>query len=442
MSASHVVRPSENEHFRKRLPKIVVVGEACVGKTSLIQQMTRHEFKDALPATIGMEYSHVTASDSGNQAHVWDLAGHMRASALNPQHLRGAQGVVIVGDLNNPTSITDGFKCWLREVRSVWSSVSGTSPPPDTEEGRRQEMPVRAFMVFNKTDVRNLTEDEKQTYSALVGAYGCHGCFFTSATNIDEVRHLFNTVINDVYKSAAPPPPVAPEVRLKREKSRCCEGSKRSPGDETSASLAASKATPIHRARLPKIVVVGDGGVGKTSLIQQMSKGTFRFDYQPTIGMEYSQVTASDSGNQAHVWDLADHMRAPVLNRQHLLRGVEGIIIVGDLSNPASITYGFKRWLREVRVACSMWSLNGTTSPPDTEEGRRQEMPVRAFMVFNKTEFLEENEKHTYSALVGAYGCHGCFFTSARDIDEVRHLFNTVINDVYENGSSQPSSTR
>ena len=36
-----------------------------------------------------------------------------------------------------------------------------------------------------------------------------------------------------------------------------------------------------------KVVVVGDGGVGKSSLIQRFCKGTFTGSYKKTIGVDF-----------------------------------------------------------------------------------------------------------------------------------------------------------
>ncbi len=38
-----------------------------------------------------------------------------------------------------------------------------------------------------------------------------------------------------------------------------------------------------------KIVVIGDGAVGKTSLIKKYTKGTFEKDYIKTIGAQFSK---------------------------------------------------------------------------------------------------------------------------------------------------------
>lgn len=36
-----------------------------------------------------------------------------------------------------------------------------------------------------------------------------------------------------------------------------------------------------------KVVIVGDGGVGKSSMIQRYCRGTFTRDYKKTIGVDF-----------------------------------------------------------------------------------------------------------------------------------------------------------
>jgi GTPase SAR1 family protein len=40
-----------------------------------------------------------------------------------------------------------------------------------------------------------------------------------------------------------------------------------------------------------KVTVIGDGGVGKTSLIQKFTQGIFQEDYLKTIGAQVSKYT-------------------------------------------------------------------------------------------------------------------------------------------------------
>eukprot|EP01121_Diplochlamys_sp_Union-15-3_P012608 TRINITY_DN379_c0_g1_i1.p1 TRINITY_DN379_c0_g1~~TRINITY_DN379_c0_g1_i1.p1 ORF type:complete len:280 (-),score=64.05 TRINITY_DN379_c0_g1_i1:38-877(-) len=56
-----------------------------------------------------------------------------------------------------------------------------------------------------------------------------------------------------------------------------------------------------------KLVVVGDGAVGKTSLLISYSKGTFPTDYVPTVFENYTAQTKADNGSMVllHLWDTA-----------------------------------------------------------------------------------------------------------------------------------------
>eukprot|EP00771_Trimastix_marina_P000396 gnl/Trimastix_PCT/1414.p1 GENE.gnl/Trimastix_PCT/1414~~gnl/Trimastix_PCT/1414.p1 ORF type:complete len:239 (-),score=23.68 gnl/Trimastix_PCT/1414:46-762(-) len=58
-----------------------------------------------------------------------------------------------------------------------------------------------------------------------------------------------------------------------------------------------------------KVIVVGDGGVGKTSLIRRFCKGQYTDDYKKTIGVDFleKEVTISDRNEQVRfmLWDTA-----------------------------------------------------------------------------------------------------------------------------------------
>ncbi|MFW9878277.1 MAG: GTP-binding protein, partial [Candidatus Thorarchaeota archaeon] len=56
-----------------------------------------------------------------------------------------------------------------------------------------------------------------------------------------------------------------------------------------------------------KIVVVGDGAVGKTSLIKKFTKGTFEKDYIKTIGAQFSKYNKKFNGDIVRLlfWDIA-----------------------------------------------------------------------------------------------------------------------------------------
>jgi len=56
-----------------------------------------------------------------------------------------------------------------------------------------------------------------------------------------------------------------------------------------------------------KVIVIGDGTVGKTSLIKKFTQGKFQKDYIKTLGAQFSKFDAEISGDNIKLvfWDIA-----------------------------------------------------------------------------------------------------------------------------------------
>ena len=57
-----------------------------------------------------------------------------------------------------------------------------------------------------------------------------------------------------------------------------------------------------------KVTVIGDGSVGKTSLIQKFTQGIFKTDYVKTIGAQLTNYETEIDGYRIELifWDIAD----------------------------------------------------------------------------------------------------------------------------------------
>ena len=55
-----------------------------------------------------------------------------------------------------------------------------------------------------------------------------------------------------------------------------------------------------------KITVIGDGAVGKTSLIKKYTKGSFQKDYIKTLGAQFSKYDEDIEGESCRLffWDI------------------------------------------------------------------------------------------------------------------------------------------
>ena len=100
-----------------------------------------------------------------------------------------------------------------------------------------------------------------------------------------------------------------------------------------------------------KAVVVGDGAVGKTSLIVTHKDGRFPTDYIPTVFDNYdSQVTVKYDGTSRSVdlkvWDTAGQEAYEEM-RTLLYPGTDVFIIVCAVDEPDSFENAEKVWIHE-----------------------------------------------------------------------------------------------
>lgn len=82
-----------------------------------------------------------------------------------------------------------------------------------------------------------------------------------------------------------------------------------------------------------KIVLLGEGGVGKTSLRRTYMGQNFSRSYNVTIGADFAAQTLKidDSSITANIWDLSGQMKFKIM-RETYYRGVTGAILVYDIA--------------------------------------------------------------------------------------------------------------
>ena len=99
-----------------------------------------------------------------------------------------------------------------------------------------------------------------------------------------------------------------------------------------------------------KVVLVGDGGVGKTSLAASMAGERSMIDYVPTIGMDFKVVRhRRDDGSRVkmHLWDSAgDRSFRGIL--ETYCAGVGGAVFVFDITKRDSFR-NLEEWVELVR---------------------------------------------------------------------------------------------
>ncbi|XP_023227490.1 ras-related protein Rab-35-like isoform X2 [Centruroides sculpturatus] len=103
-----------------------------------------------------------------------------------------------------------------------------------------------------------------------------------------------------------------------------------------------------------KLLIIGDSGVGKSSLLLRFADNTFSGNYITTIGVDFKIRTVQIDGERVklQIWDTAGQERFRTITSTYY-RGTHGVIVVYDVCNGESFA-NVKRWLHEIEQNCDV----------------------------------------------------------------------------------------
>ncbi|KAF8308904.1 ras-domain-containing protein [Clavulina sp. PMI_390] len=98
--------------------KLVLLGEAAVGKSSIVMRFVNNEFQGNKEPTIGAAFltQRCRIDDRVLRYEIWDTAGQERFHSLAPMYYRNAQAAVVVYDITKAASL-DKAKSWVKELQ-------------------------------------------------------------------------------------------------------------------------------------------------------------------------------------------------------------------------------------------------------------------------------------------------------------------------------------
>ena len=149
--------------------KIIFVGDAGVGKTTIISRIMDSPFSDVYEPSIGIDFMSKNIKYHGQNVklQIWDTAGQEKYKGLIPSYVRNSSIVFVIYDISNKTSF-DNIPKWINFIKSIENTtlilcgnkidLEKREVPKETGEDFAKKEGIPFFEVSAKTNenVKNM----------------------------------------------------------------------------------------------------------------------------------------------------------------------------------------------------------------------------------------------------------------------------------------------
>lgn len=162
------------ENKKSKMNKVVLIGDAFVGKTSILNMLLTNNFTDTKPSIGALHHSYTIKRDNEEiLLDLWDTAGQERFKSVVPMYYKSSKAIVVVFDITNSDTF-EGAKKWVEEIETHNNTAI-------------------LFLVGNKVDLetnRKINYDTAKLYAIQhkVNYFEC------SAKLNKNIKELFNEV--------------------------------------------------------------------------------------------------------------------------------------------------------------------------------------------------------------------------------------------------------
>uniref|UniRef100_A0A7S0VY16 Uncharacterized protein n=1 Tax=Hemiselmis tepida TaxID=464990 RepID=A0A7S0VY16_9CRYP len=181
---------------------------------------------------------------------------------------------------------------------------------------------------------------------------------------------------------------------------------------------------------LIKLMLIGDSGVGKSSLLLRFSDDSFDMNCTPTIGIDFKLRTIELDGKKIklQLLDTAGQERFKTITTAHY-RNAMGILLVYDVTNEQSFK-NIEDWLKNI--------------------DKHTSQPVNKILIGNKMDLASQRKVSTEEGKKLAERLNMAFFeTSAKEKSCVDEAFFALTRDIKKRlgesggggGGSRPMGT-
>ena len=172
---------------REYVFKITILGDAAVGKTSLINQFVEKAFQEDYKPTLGANIvrKDVNLEEVNAQVRLimWDLAGQEKYNVIRAMYFQGVSGCIIVFDVTRAATFESIESKWLKDFRTY---------------AKRDAAYV---LIGNKIDLNDQRAVSKEEGKTLAEKIQASDFIETSAKFGDNVEKAFKNLVLQILRN-------------------------------------------------------------------------------------------------------------------------------------------------------------------------------------------------------------------------------------------------
>ena len=165
----------------KYIIKILTLGDASVGKSSIVLRYSENKFNEAWLSTIGVDSKRKIVKIKGESVKVsiWDTAGQEKFQSIVKQYYNGANGVLLIFDISNKKSFQK-IDFWYKDLKQNININD-----------------IYVCLVGNKMDLEEIREISKEDAEKYAKENDMQ-YFEVSAKTGNGIKELFDEATNKV----------------------------------------------------------------------------------------------------------------------------------------------------------------------------------------------------------------------------------------------------
>lgn len=171
-----------------------------------------------------------------------------------------------------------------------------------------------------------------------------------------------------------------------------------------------------------KILIIGDSGVGKSSILLRYTDNYFLHHYESTIGIDFKIkiLNINNKKIKLQLWDTAGQERFRNITKSYY-KNTHGILLVYDVTNMISL-HNLNKWLKEI----DEYTKNHDKIPiiliGNKKDNDNEEIDINYINSYINNNIICDNNISKK-----------CIYCSAKDGSNINKIFTLLVNEIFKN---------